>query len=65
MKDGTSVVNINENEPIEDYLIALYANGGNITYFDSFGVKYIPKGILKIISNKNIKPNIYRIQAND
>ena len=65
MKDGTSVVNINENEPIEDYLIALYANGGNITYFDSFGVKYIPKRFLKIISNKNIKANIYRIQTND
>ena len=30
---------------------------------DSFGVEYIPKEIKKFISNKNIKANIFRIQA--
>ena len=40
-------------------------NGDNVTYFDSFGVEYIPKEIKKFISNKNIKTNIYRIKAND
>ena len=39
-------------------------NGDNVTYFDSFGVKHIPKEIKKIIPNKNIMANIYRIQAN-
>ena len=29
------------------------------------GVEYIPKEIEKIIGNKNIIPNIYRIQTND
>ena len=45
----------------------------NITYFDSFGVEHIPKEIKTFINrrlsfasqNKNIKTNIFRIQAND
>ena len=36
-----------------------------VNYFDSFGVEHIPKEIKKFISNKNIKANIYRVQAND
>ena len=38
-------------------------NDNNVTYFDSFGVKYIPKEIKKLIGNKNIITNIHRIQA--
>ena len=34
-----------------------------ITYFDSFGVEHIPKENKKIIENKNIITNVYRIQA--
>ena len=34
-----------------------------ITYFDSFGVEHIPKENKKIIENKNIITNFYRIQA--
>ena len=41
----------------------LYVKNNDITYFDSFGVEHIPKQILKFIKNKNIKPNIFRIQA--
>ena len=37
----------------------------NVTYFDSFEVKHIPKEIRKFIGNKNITMNIYRIQAYD
>ena len=44
----------------------------NITYFDSFGVKHIPKEITFInrtsysaSHNKNNKTNIFRIQAYD
>ena len=29
-------------------------NAENVTYFDCFGVKHIPKEIRKIIGNKNI-----------
>ena len=36
-----------------------------ITYFDPFRVEHIPKEIEKFIGNKNIKTNIFRIQAYD
>ena len=36
-----------------------------VIYFDSFGVEHIPKEIKEFIGNKNIKANIYRVQAND
>ena len=40
-------------------------NGDKATYFDSFGVKHIPKEYRKSIGNKNISTNNYRIQAYD
>ena len=45
--------------------IALYMNGNNIIYFDSFGVEHIPKEIKEFIRNKNIITNIYSLQACD
>ena len=39
-------------------------NGDNVTYFDSFGVEYIPKKIKKFIGNTNITTNINKIEAN-
>ena len=40
----------------------MYVNGYNATYFDSFGVECIPKGIKKFMDNKNMA-NIFRILA--
>ena len=40
-------------------------NNNDVTYFDSFGVEQILKEIKKFVKNKNIKINIFRIQAND
>ena len=37
----------------------------NVTYFDSFRVEHIPKEIIQFIENRNIKTNIFRIQAHD
>ena len=37
----------------------------NVTYFGSFVVKHISKEIKAFINNKNIKTNIFRIQAYD
>ena len=37
----------------------------SLTYFDSFGVEYIPTEINEFVENKNIKTNIFRIQAYD
>ena len=33
-------------------------------FFDSFGVEHVSKEIKKFIRNKNIKANIFRVQAN-
>ena len=57
----TYIVNLDEYESVEAHLIALYVNGDKVTYFDSFGVGYNPKEIKKLIGNKNIKTNIYRM----
>ena len=37
----------------------------DVTYFDSFVVEHILKEIKTFINNKNIKTNIFRIQAYD
>ena len=42
-----------------------FVKNNDITYFDSFGVERIPKEINAFIRNKNIKVNIFRIQAYD
>ena len=48
------------------FLIGLWVNNSNnITYFDSFRVEHIPKEIKGFIKNKNIKTNIFRIQAHN
>ena len=45
--------------------LILELNNNDVTYFDSFGVEHIPKEIKAFIVNKNIKTNIFRIQAHD
>ena len=63
IKYGAYITNLDEYESIGTYLIALYANAENVTYFESFGVKRIPNENRRFIGNKNISTNIYRIQA--
>ena len=63
IKGKVYVTNFDEFKSIETYWIALYVNGNNATYFDSFGVEHIPKESKKFIGNKNIITNIKRIQA--
>ena len=65
IKDGAYIINLDKYKSIRTQWITLYVNGDNVTYFDSFGVEYIPKYIKKFICQKNITTNLYRIQAND
>ena len=65
IKNGAYVINLDEYHDIGNYWVALYVNNKTITYFDSFGVEHIPKEIMKLIVQKNIITNIYRIQAYD
>ena len=43
----------------------MYVQNNDVTDFDSFGEEHIPTEIRTFISNKNIKTNIFRIQAYD
>ena len=43
-KDGAFIKNL-EYESIATHWIVLYVNDNNLTYFDSFGIKHIPKEI--------------------
>ena len=45
IKDDAYVINHDEYADIDNYWIALYVNNDVVTYFDSFGVKHIPKEI--------------------
>ena len=65
IKDGTYVKTLDECSDIGTHWVALYVNNNNITYFDSFGEEHIPKEIKAFIKNRNIKTNIFRIQAYD
>ena len=65
IKNGACVINLDEYHDIGTHWVALYLNNKSDAYFDSFGVEYISKEIEKLIGNKNIIANIFRIQAYD
>ena len=65
IKDRAYIINLDEYSDIGTHWVALHLNNNNATYFDSFGVEHIPKEITAFINNKNIKTNIFRIQAYD
>ena len=71
IKNGTYIINLDEYSDIGTHWIAFWVSGASpkdvdnndVTYFDSFGVEYILKEIKAFINDKNIKTNIFRIQA--
>ena len=65
IKNGASVINLDEYYDLGTHCVALYVNNKTITYLDSLGVEYIPREIMKFIARKKIITNICRIQAYD
>ena len=65
IKDGAYVVNLDKYKSKGTHWIVLYVNNNNVGYFDSFVVEYIPEESKKMLGNKNIITNFYRIQAYD
>ena len=59
------IINLDEYSDTGTHWVALDVNNNDVTYFDSFGVEHIPEEIKTFIDNKNIKTNIFRIQAYD
>ena len=62
-KDGAYIINLDKYDNIGTHWVAIYLKNNNVTYFDSFGIEYIPKEITKLINDKSIKSNIFRIQS--
>ena len=65
IKDGAYVINLDEYADVGTHWIVLYVKSIEIIYFDSSGVEHVPGEIGKFIGHKNIKTNIFRIQANN
>ena len=65
IEDGGYVINLDEYADVGTHWIALFCNRSEIVYFNSFGVEHVPEEIKEFIGNKNIKANIFRVQAND
>ena len=74
-KKGAYAINLDEYENTGTHWIALFVKTNEVIYFDSFGIEHIPKEINKFVGNeqsssakacnKEIKANIFRIQAYD
>ena len=65
IKDGAYVINLHEYADVGTHWIALFCYKNEIAYFDSFVVEHIPEEIKQFVGNKNIKANIFRLQANN
>ena len=65
IKKGAHVINLDEYTNGGTHWIALFVKPKYTIYIDSFGIEHIPKEINKFIGNKDIKANIFRIQAYD
>ena len=64
-RETASIVNLDNYKNTGTPWTALYVNNNKVIYFDSFGVEHIPKEIKRFIEHKNIKTNIFSIQADN
>ena len=65
IKHGAYEKNLYEYADVGTHWITLFCNKNEIVYFNSFGIEHVPEEITEFIGNKNIKANIFRVQANN
>ena len=58
-------MNLDKYADVSTHWIALLCNRNGIVYLDKFGIEHVLEEIKEFIGNKNIKANIFRVQAND
>ena len=62
IKDGAYIINLDVYSDIGAHWVALLVNNNSATYFDSFGVEYIPKKTKEFIGHSiSVATNIFRI----
>ena len=54
IKDGAYIINLDEYSDIGTHWVALNVQNNSVTYFDSFDVGHIPKGIKAFIKRKHL-----------
>ena len=64
-KERTYIINLDEYTDVGTHWISLFSNRSEIVYFGSLGVEHVPEEIKEFIANRNIKVNIFRVQANN
>ena len=62
LKNGAYFINLDHSKNTGTHWLVIFVKKNEVIYVDSFGVEHIPKEIKKVIGNKNIKSNIFRIQ---
>ena len=59
------MVSLGEYVDVGTHWTALSCSRSEIFYFDNFGTEHVPKEIKEFIGNKNLKANIFLVQANN
>ena len=65
IKNGAYIINLDEYADVGTHRIVLYVKNSEITCFNFFGVEHVPKEIKRFTGHKNIKTNVFRIQADN
>ena len=65
IKDGAYVINTDKYADVGTHWIALFCNRSEIVDFDSFAVEHVREEIKEFTGNKNLKANIFRVQASN
>ena len=65
IKDAAQVINLDDMQMQVHTGLLYLKKEVKFVYFDSSGVEHVSKEINKFIRHKNIKANIFRVQANN
>ena len=58
------VINLDKKKGKETHWVSFFIDKDTFVYCDSFGIEYIPQGLLNKVRDKSITHNIFRLQDN-
>ena len=58
------VINLDKKKDKETHWVSFFIDKDTSVYCDSFGIEYIPQGLLNKVRDKSITRNIFRLQDN-